>query len=297
MREFTYTVTSQDVADGLSIKDLLRRRFSFSSRMRSRIKREELVFVNEDKLPVWLTPKEGDVIRVVIPEETSYFTPQDVPIIPLYEDEDLLLIDKPAGYVCHPTKGHYEGTIANGIAKYLLDTGQSFKVRFINRLDMDTSGVLALAKNAPAQASLVRAMQQGKVEKTYVALLKGVIDEEEGEIDLPLGYDPEGGLKRVIDPAGKPSLTRYRVLERYMGYTLAELSLGSGRTHQIRVHMAWLGHPVAGDFLYGTEEPLLTERQLLHAKKLTFPHPVSGKVISCEAPLPEDFRKVLEKLR
>ena len=311
MREYTYTVTAEDVAESLTVKDLLRRRFSFSSRLRSKIKRDRAVFLNGKETVVWIVPDEGDVLTVKVEEAESHFEPQDIPVVPLYEDEDLLLIDKPAGYVCHPTKSHYNGTMANGVAKYMLDTGQNFKIRFINRLDMDTSGVLALGKNSHAQADLVKQMKRDSVEKIYRAIVCGAFpaDVTEGTVDLPIGYDPEGGIGRVITKDGKPSVTHYRVLRTIpstdpnTGWSLVELRLESGRTHQIRVHMAHIGHPVLGDPLYGEPDPVLpgeTEplirRQALHAYSLSFDQPVTGERITCTAPLPEDMRNAWERL-
>jgi 23S rRNA pseudouridine1911/1915/1917 synthase len=344
MREFKYTVTAADIEEGLDIRTILRRRFTFSARLRSKIKRNRTVYRNGEQTAVWITPEEGDEIMVAIPDETSYFEPEDVPIYPLFEDEDLLIINKPAGYTVHPTRGHKSGTIANGVAQYMLDTDQSFKIRFINRLDMETSGVLLLGKNQLAQGEVMKQMKADTVTKLYRAIVHGIPEEPQGVINEALAYHRDGSLKRVVEDDGKPSETHYRVIETFpavpgaeeddalaQAFSLVELDLKTGRTHQIRVHMAHIGCPVAGDSLYGeilnpeqhelppkaetTEEsgeqeinyrdlpprisvdaPLIG-RQALHSYFTAFDHPVSGERIEVTAPLPDDMVQLLEQLR
>lgn len=305
MREYKYVLTKED--EDIEIKKLLRYNFRFSSRMRSKIKREKLVYLNGSETMGWLTGKEGDVLSVKIPSETSSFEPEDIPIEVVYEDEDMLVINKQPGYICHPTKGHPCHTMANGIMKYVLDTGQEFKIRFVNRLDMDTSGILVIAKNAHFQSDFSN--QAKNNEKRYIAIVCGTIEEESGVIELPIGRpDPERVERGVmpVSEGGLPSETHYKVLERYSyrtagntikEYTLVELLIKTGRTHQIRVHMQYIGHPVLGDFLYGGENVNLIERQALHAYSLTLFKPVSGEKLTVEAPLPEDIRETIDKLK
>lgn len=304
-RKFEYTVTEDDVKKELSIRELLRRNFTFSSRLRTKIKKNKSVYLNEEEIPVWITPKAGDKITVAIPEESSYFVPENIPIVPVFEDEDLLIINKPAGYIVHPTNGQPNHTIANGVAQYMLDTNQNFKIRFINRLDMDTSGLLALGKNSHVQDDFVKQAKRGGVHKGYVAIVEGIIDEEDGIIDLPLGRPDNESIRRGVVEGGKPSITHYKVLERFdSGYTMVRLRLETGRTHQIRVHMSYIGHPLVGDWLYnGQEQPdqrgdsLLIKRQALHAQYLSFNHPITGKLLELEAPLPEDMLSLIEKIK
>lgn len=305
MREYKYILTKED--EDIEIKKLLRYNFKFSSRMRSKIKREKLVFLNGKETMGWLSGKEGDVLSVRIPSETSSFEPEDIPVSVIYEDEDMLVVNKQPGYICHPTKGHPNHTMANGIMKYVIDTGKEFKIRFVNRLDMDTSGVLVIAKNAHFQSDFSN--QSKTSEKRYIAVVCGCIEEESGVIELPIGRpDPERVERGVIPESegGLLSETHYRVLERYSyptsgggvkEYTLVELLIKTGRTHQIRVHMQYIGHPVLGDFLYGGENINLAERQMLHAYKLTFRKPVSRELLTLMAPLPEDILEVIRKLR
>lgn len=296
MNRFEYILTEND--KDIPIKKIIRREFGFSSRLMTKIKQNKSAYLNGQSLPGWVTGAAGDVLTVILPEETSDFEPEPIPITPVYEDNDLLIINKQPGFVVHPTKGHPTHTIANGLMQYLIDTEQKFKIRFINRLDMDTSGLLIIAKNSHAQDSFMKQMKANTISKKYIAVVKGVISENEGTIDLPIGRpDPDRVERWVITEGGYPSVTHYSVIERFKNHTLVKLILETGRTHQIRVHMAYTGHPVLGDHLYGGENPLLIERQALHSRYLSFNHPVSDKQIDVEAPLHEDMIKLIEKLR
>lgn len=345
MAKFEYIITKED--EGLTIKSLLRSKFSFSGRLLTKLKFQHLVFLNGEEVAGWITPAPGDVLSIKLPEEKSDFPAEDIPICPVYEDDDLLVINKQPGIIVHPTKGHPCHTIANGLMKYMEDTEQSFKIRFVNRLDMDTTGLLIVAKNSHAQDDLVKQMKAGTTEKRYIALVAGIIEEDRFTIDLPIGRpDMEDVRRRVMEEGGYPSVTHVKVLERFSGngfgcglaaykgykdsimedagidevrfkpgdlitvngdlitvaelpagFTLVELLLETGRTHQIRVHMSHLGHPLIGDHLYGGYNPALLDRQALHAYKLAFRHPVTGKPLEIEAPLPEDMEKLLARIR
>lgn len=296
MSEFTYTITKED--QGLDIKRILRQRFHFSSRMRSKIKREKLVYLNGEQISGWITPNPGDLLEIRLPRETSDFIPEDIPVDVVYEDGSLLILNKQPGLVVHPTKGHSQHTLANGIMNYMQSSEQTFKIRFMNRLDMDTSGIVAVAKNAHCQASFMKQSQAGLVEKHYLAIVKGIVDADEGTIDLPIGQPDPLRVERAVMEGGAPSVTHYQVARRFRaGYSLVELSLETGRTHQIRVHMAAIGHPVVSDHLYGETNPFFIERQALHARRLSMLHPVTGKRVSFEAQLPQDMERLLEKLR
>lgn len=341
MDKFTYIVQAEDVK--YRIKDILRHQFTFSSRLRTKLKQNHAVYLNGVPTEGWILPQEGDVISIRLPEESSAFDAEDIPILPVYEDEDLLIINKLPGYVVHPTRGQPAHTIANGIMKYMQDTGQRFKIRFVNRLDRDTSGLLIVAKNSYAQEELTKQMKQNQTRKYYKTILCGLLEKDCGTIDRPIGRPNPERIERGILPesdGGYASVTHYRVLTRreeplirldsrltienglvegpreafserekerlageglaaaVRGCTLAEILLETGRTHQIRVHMGSLGHWVVGDTLYGgvlckKEEDgwyrPIAPRQLLHAGKLRFRHPVRGNEMEVEAPLPEDF--------
>lgn len=294
--KFEYIVTEED--RDVPVKALIRSKFTFSSRLMSKLKRGDYIYVNGKSVKLYLPANVGDVISVVFPEEKSDFIPEAIDINLVFEDKDLLIINKQPGYVVHPTKGHPVHTMANGIMKYMLDTHQNFKIRFINRLDMDTSGLLVVAKNSHSQDDFTKQMKENKVAKRYVALVKGTLPQDSGTINLPLGRPDEERVQREVMEGGQPSVTHYTVLERYeKGYTLVELLLETGRTHQIRVHLSHLGYPVVGDHLYGGENPWLIERQALHARYLSFYHPVSGDLMEVEASLPQDILDAIEKVK
>lgn len=282
----------------LPVKELLKRNFGFSSRLMTKLKVNDLVYLNGIPVKMYQKGNPGDCIAVSLPKEKSEFEPENIPISVVYEDDDLLIINKQPGYVVHPTKGHPCHTMANGIMNYILEQQKHYKIRFINRLDMDTSGLLAVAKNSHCQDDMSRQMGENGVTKKYVAVVKGIITEEEGTVDLPIDREHEDHVKRAVLKDGYPSVTHYRVLERFeKGYTLVELVLETGRTHQIRVHMSHIGHPIVGDVLYGEASVWLIERQALHARYLSFRHPVKGDHMKLEAPLPDDMLALLEKIR
>ena len=300
MSKFDYTVTEDDVKYELQIKELLRSNFKLSSRLNKKIKRENLILLNGKSVKTYLLPDVGDILSISMPEEISDFIPEAIPIEIVYEDDDLLVINKQPGIVVHPTKGHHSHTIANGVMKYMLDSKQSFKIRFINRLDMDTSGILVVAKNSHVQDDFTKQMANNKVEKKYIAVVKGILEHDEGIIDLPIGrLDIDRPERSVLhDNTGADSITHYKVIERYKtGHTLVELILKTGRTHQIRVHMSHIGHPVVGDHLYGGSNVLLIERQALHAHKLSFFKSITKEKLELEAPVPEDIAQLIKRLQ
>lgn len=298
IKNFKYIVTQQDVEDQLHLTGIMKKHFDFSSRLRTKIKKNNGLLLNGKNSVSWTIPNVGDEITIVLPKEKSNFIPEDIPIEVVFEDDYLLIINKQAGVVVHPTKGHPVHTIANGITRYMLDKKDPFKIRFINRLDMDTSGLLAIAKNSFCQDHFVRQMGENKVSKRYVALVKGNFEEESGTIDLPIGKDPNDTVKRAVLEDGARCITHFKVLQRFdKGYTLLKLQLETGRTHQIRVHLSYLGHPIVGDYLYGGECLSLIKRQALHAIELDFYHPVTKEKLELKANLPEDFKMLLEKVK
>jgi len=300
MSKFKYIVNDTDAKNELPIKELLRSHFKFSSRLNKIIKRENLILLNGIPVKTYLIPKVGDEISVMLPEEISDFIPEAIPIEILFEDTDLLILDKQPGIVVHPTKGHPLHTIANGVMKYMMDSNQNFKIRFINRLDMDTSGILLIGKNSHAQDNFTKQTKAEQVVKTYIAVVKGLVKEEAGIIDLPIGRPDLEKPERAVMTCGNgtPSITRFKVIQRFeTGYTMMELVLETGRTHQIRVHLAHQGYPVVGDHLYGGSNVLLIERQALHAHKLSFLHPITKEKMEIFAPIPKDMTCLISKIK
>lgn len=295
MSTFRYIAKAED--KDIPLKQILKREFHFSSRLMTKIKYNKCCFVNDESMPGWITLSEGDIVEVRLPEEKSDFEPENIPIHVIYEDDDVLVINKQPYVIVHPTKGHPVHTIANGLMTYMNETNQSFKIRFVNRLDMDTSGLLIIGKNSYTQDALMKQMKTNNVEKKYITIVKGVIENDSGTIDLPIGRPSPDRVERGVMEDGARSITHYKVIERFRKHTMIELLLETGRTHQIRVHMSAIGYPVLGDYLYGGDAPNLIERQALHAGYLKFNHPVTGKKISLEAPLYDDMKELIKKLR
>lgn len=293
--KFIHTVTEEEI--GKQYFELLKQNFEFSSRFRTKIKRDGLALINGKHEKMYKKAKLGDIISICLPQEISDFEPEYIPFDIIFEDSDLLIINKPAGYVVHPTKGHPIHTIANGIMHYMQDSGQNFKIRFINRIDMDTTGLLIIGKNAYTQDEFTKEMKAGNIKKTYLAIVCGVLSEESGVIDLPIGRPDPSSVKRAVMGNGAPSITHYEVIERFQNHTLIKLLLETGRTHQIRVHMAHIGYPLLSDELYSKSEPSLIARQALHAQNLAFKHPVTKKQFELSCEVPHDFLEALTKLR
>lgn len=294
MTRFYHKVTTED--ENMELREIIRKHFDFSARLRNRIKREKLVMVNGISTPGWKKPAVGDEISITLPDETSGFEPQDIPLDIVYEDDDLMIINKQPGLIVHPTKGHPSGTVANALMHYMEQAGNPFKIRFVNRLDMDTSGLLIVAKNSYCQNDFTKQMRENTIEKRYIAIVKGIIDSDEGTVELPIGRPDPDNVRRGVMEGGAPSVTHYNVIDRYREHTMVELLLETGRTHQIRVHMSHIGHPVLGDWLYdGTNTPFI-DRQALHAAYLTFTHPMTKERCTFSAPLPEDINKAAAML-
>ncbi|MBR6823960.1 MAG: RluA family pseudouridine synthase [Firmicutes bacterium] len=226
---------------------------------------------------------------------------EDIPLDVVYEDHDIIVVNKPQGMVVHPAPGHTHGTLVNALLHHCDDlSGINGVARpgIVHRIDKDTSGLLVVAKNDAAHVGLAEQWKGHNIKRIYHALLEGVMAEMRGTIDAPIGRHPSQRLKNAVEPKnGKPAITHYRVLERFPAYTYAEMQLETGRTHQIRVHMAHLGHPVAGDRLYGPRKQKLdTAGQVLHAKVLGFKHPTTGEYMEFDSQLPPYFQKLLDEL-
>ncbi len=245
--------------------------------------------------------KKGELVSVHIPppRETE-LVPQDIPLAVVYEDQDLLVIDKPQGMVVHPAHGNWDGTLVNALLHQIKDlSGINGELRpgIVHRLDKDTSGLMVVAKNDQSHRHLAEQIKTNKLTREYTALVHGRIRENQGMIEAPIGRDPRDRKKMAVVAGGKPAVTGYRVWERFANYTLVRCRLETGRTHQIRVHMAYLGHPVVGDPLYGPRKnPWGLTKQALHASLLTIMHPTNGEVMTFQSPLPDYFNDLLRDL-
>lgn len=241
----------------------------------------------------------GDVVTIT-PEQPKKIdlVPEDIPLDIVYEDDDVIVVNKPQGMVVHPAPGHPDHTLVNALLYHspLSTINGEFRPGIVHRIDKDTSGLLMVAKNDMAHRSLAAQLKAKTNEREYVALVHGVIKEEQGTIDAPLGRSPKDRKKQAVVADGRHAVTHFKVLKRYRHYTLVSCRLETGRTHQIRVHMKYIGHPLAGDPLYGPRKTLPGNGQYLHARLLGFKHPRTGKQLTFTAPLPEYFQEMLDKL-
>ena len=241
----------------------------------------------------------GDKISLVKSEPQSLeLTPENIPLDIVYEDDDVIVVNKPQGMVVHPAPGHPDHTLVNALLYHspLSTINGTFRPGIVHRIDKDTSGLLMVAKNDLAHQSLAEQLRNKTNKREYLALVYGQIKEDEGTIDAPLGRNPQDRKKQAVVKGGRHAVTHFKVMKRYDNFTLVKCILETGRTHQIRVHMKYIGHPLVGDPLYGPRKMIGKNGQFLHAALLGFKHPRTGKEMVFEAPLPENFQKMLDKL-
>ena len=292
-----YNLISYTSEEDSTLKEILLDKLNFSVRSLSKMKREQSVLINGEFKKPSTSVKKGDLIEVKIDEDRANFEPQDLNLEILYDDFDIIMVNKPPFMVVHPTKSHYDKTVANGVTDYIIKNNEKVKVRFVNRLDMNTSGLVIVAKNAYAHHTLSLDMSNDDVEKKYITVVKGIVKDDEGTINEPIYRPTEDSIKRVVDERGQASVTHYKVLERLDDATVLEVKLETGRTHQIRVHMSHIGHGIIGDELYGYEDENLINRQALHAYSLVFNQPRTKERLEFKADLPNDIKHLIEKLR
>lgn len=246
--------------------------------------------------------KTGDAVRVTIPEPVHLnVTPEDIPLDIVYEDEDVLVVDKPKGMVVHPAAGNFTGTLVNAIlyhCKTLSSINGVIRPGIVHRIDKDTSGLLMIAKNDAAHRSLAEQLASHSITRAYRAVVYHNFQEDEGTVNAPIGRDPKNRLKMAVTQMNsKEAITHYRVLQRFGSFTYIECRLETGRTHQIRVHMAHINHPLLGDAVYGPKKKVMgVETQMLHARMLGFRHPKTGAYMEFVSPLPQEFENIIKKL-
>lgn len=265
--------------------------------------KQQQVTVNDNTVKANYVIKENDAVSIHVPEAVEpEIVPEDIPLDILYEDADVLVVNKPKNMVVHPAPGHYSGTLVNAVMFHCKDnlSGINGVLRpgIVHRIDKDTTGSLIICKNDVAHNSLAAQLKEHSIHRKYVAIVHGILKEDEGTINAPIGRNPNDRMKMAVNyKNGKDAITHYKVLQRLNNYTYVECVLETGRTHQIRVHMASIQHPLLGDNIYGPAKcPYKLEGQTLHARDLGFTHPVSGEYIEVSAPLPEYFEKLLKKL-
>jgi len=249
--------------------------------------------------PSYRLPAGARITATIPPAEEAEPAAERIPITVIYQDEDVIVVDKPPGLTVHPAPGHPGGTLVNALlalAPELADVGDKIRPGIVHRLDRDTSGLLVIARNERARVGLTRQLKQREVSKTYLALVQGVPQPPQGTIEAPIGRHPRNRKKMAVIAGGREAETRYRLREEIDGFALLEVEPVTGRTHQIRVHLAAIGHPVVGDTTYGKRSQIVG-RQFLHAWRLAFDLPSSGRRVEFESPLPADLRAALERLR
>lgn len=235
----------------------------------------------------------GEVIRLKIEEETHDIEPEKMDLDIVYEDCDVIVLNKEPNMVVHPTKSHLNGTLSNGVSYHFKEIGLERKIRLVNRLDMDTSGLLIVAKNPYAHQQLSLQLENDMVKRRYKLLVDGLVEKDEDIIEVPIGREEEGSIRKMVLETGQYAKTRYEVLERFKDISLVEAELFTGRSHQIRVHMEYIGHPIVGDHLYGKQDGKLN-RQALHSYYLKFKQPRTDEDIELEVGLPSDILELMK---
>lgn len=291
-----------NIEEGTKIREYLKAELGLSTRLIRSASINKKIFVNDQVVKMNRVLTLGETIKIDLEKDESQdIAPEKMDIDIVYEDEDILVVNKKPFMVVHPTKSYQSGTLANGLINYFIESGQNCIVRLVSRLDMNTSGLIIIAKNQFSHGMLSKEMTENKVEKRYLAIVHGIMKEKQGTIDKPI-YKPEGvenGTRRIVDERGQRSITHYKVVQEFKDASLVECKLETGRTHQIRVHLNYLGHPIYGDTLYGygEEDESLIKRQALHAYGLNFKSPRTGKELELRADLPEDMKELISILR
>ena len=290
--------------EGIVIREFLKEELGLSSRLIRGAAIEKRILVNNNPVRMRQVLHKGDIVVVKLQrKESQNIIPQKMDLDIVYEDEDILILNKPPYLVVHPTRSYPLGTLANGVLNYFNESNQNCIVRLVSRLDMNTSGLIIIAKNQFAHMYLSKEMKENNLEKRYLAIVHGHMKEKVGTINLPI-YKPEednenSKFQRIVDERGQDSITHYKVIESFGDSDLVECLLETGRTHQIRVHLSYLGHQIYGDTLYGygDKEEELIKRQALHAYGLNFKSPRTQKEISIRAELPEDMKNLINVLK
>lgn len=291
-KKYTVSLTENRIL----IVEYMSKSLGFSSRQAKKLLKEKKVLINgkpayrDNKL------KNGDILEMDLSETPGKgVAAEAVELAIIYEDEHILAVNKPPFMLVHPTPSHPTGTLLNAAAYYFAEKGEETALRLLNRLDMNTSGIVVLPKSSAVHSKLDEMMKAGKIRKFYLAVVEGAVEPVKGVIDKPIGKDEADPIKRRIRSDGQQAVTIYETLKKTGDYSLLRLELVTGRTHQIRVHLSSMGHPIVGDYLYGKESRFIG-RQALHAAELEFPHPFGSDTVRLHAELPGDIKEVISKL-
>lgn len=294
-----YTKNSED--NYIYLRQVLKERFHLSARLILKLKKEQKILVNGEPTYLDRILNLNDKLTILIDftEDNSNILPAEIELKILYEDEGLLILDKPAGIPVHPSMQHYADSLSNGVKLYFDKIKLYKKIRPVNRLDRDTSGIVIFAKNEYIHNILSQQMQHGILKKKYIAICEGIFDLKEGIIDFPITRKENSIIERCVNPLGDSAITNYKVIQELNSPTslsVLDINLITGRTHQIRVHTSYLGHPIIGDSLYGNASPFIS-RQALHAYKIEFLNPITNKKMVINSELPNDMKQILNYKR
>ena len=287
----TYIIKNTDI----SIKQILKEHFEMSEKLIIKLKKNQRIFINQNPVYINHTITSGDIlsINLYFDEDSENIVPNpDIPLDILYEDDCLLIINKTARIPVHPSILHFKDSLSNSVKYYFEQNNIKRKIRPVNRLDKDTSGIVIFAKSDYIQECLVKQMKTNTFKKYYIAILEGILDCKQGTINAPISRKNNSIIEREISPTGDIAISHYKVLQENNNYSKVEFLLETGRTHQIRLHSKHIGHPIVGDFLYGTRNNNL-DRHLLHAYKIEFIHPISKQKLVIQTDIPENFKEIL----
>lgn len=281
-----------------SINQILKQKFKISARLQHKLITSKQIFLNGNQADSRIAPQINDAITVNLDfnEESENIIPTPIPLNIIYEDEALLILDKPAGIAVHPSISHYTDSLANGVKYYFYTIGLKRKIRPVNRLDLNTSGLIVFAKNEYVQECLIQQMQTNEFKKEYLAIVHGIFENVQGTINLPIARKENSIIERCISENGQEAITHYEVLKTSNDLSLVHCILQTGRTHQIRAHMSAIGHPLVGDTLYGPNFSDSITRQALHSYKISFIHPISHQIVSFTSELPDDIKSSIEAI-
>ena len=289
--EFEYTIESTNF---LNVKDVLKNYFGISSRLLLKLKKNNSVYLNNSICNLNDLVSVGDTVSFCLnyEEDNSNIVATNIPLNIVYEDECLLIINKPPNIAIHPSMLHYDNSLSNGVKYYFNLIGLHKKIRPVNRLDRNTSGLVIFAKNEYVQEFLIKEMQIKTFSKEYLAILEGTLDKKQGTINAPIARKKDSIIERCVDNSGDNSITHYKVLKEFDNFSLVNFKLETGRTHQIRVHSSYIGHPILGDDLYGNKSNLIN-RQALHSYKISFIHPKTRRKMHFEINMPQDMLNII----
>ncbi len=277
-----------------NVLHVLKEQFLLSDRLITKLKKANKIYLNDLQTYTKKSVTVGDTVSVLIDfeEDNSNIVASNIPLNIIYEDDYLLVINKPANIAIHPSILHFDNSLSNGVKFYFDKLGLKKKIRIVNRLDRNTSGIVVFAKNEYIQECLIKQMKTKELKKEYLAIAKGILESKSGTLNFPIARKEGSIIERTVSSDGDSAITHYDVVKEFNNLSLVHIVLETGRTHQIRVHFSYIGHPILGDTLYGSP-PKLINRQALHSYKLTFIHPVTKKVVSLEAPLPNDIKNII----